>query len=170
MEVAIDPRGGFAVASNGTRIRRVDARCRATTLASGPRADHRARVRRAGERLLLGARRARPRLDRATRRITTLVDSGLNQAHGLVVDGGTLYVCDTFNSRLVAIDLATGVARTHATGFLIPVDVDRGPNGALYVADAGGNRIARVSGGDVTTVARLISPNGVAVGRTGRST
>jgi sugar lactone lactonase YvrE len=76
-------------------------------------------------------------------------------------------VCDTFNNRLVAIDLASGAVRTHASGFQIPVDVERGPDGALYVADAGGNRIARVAGGEVTTVARLIAPNGVAVARNG---
>jgi streptogramin lyase len=167
VEIAIDPRGGFAVASNETRIRRVDARGRLSTLASGLAQitalafDPRGNVYFSE----LGGRVRR--LDRATRRITTLVDSGLNQPHGLVVDGGTLYVCDTFNHRLVAIDIASGEARTHATGFEIPVDVDRGRDGALYVADAGGNRIARVASGEVTTVARLIAPNGIAVARNG---
>ena len=167
VEVAIDPRGGFAVASNETRIRRVDARGRATTLASGLAQITALAFDAQGNVYFseLGGRVRR--LDRATRRITTLVDTGLDRPHGLVVDGGTLYVCDTFNHRLVAVDLANGAARTYATGFEIPVDVDRGPDGALYVADAGGNRIARVVGGEVTTVARLPSPNGVAVGRNG---
>src|SRR4029453_9421419 len=35
VEVASDPRGGFAALNNETRIRRVDARGRVTTLASG---------------------------------------------------------------------------------------------------------------------------------------
>ena len=163
VEVAIDPRGGFAVASNETRIRRVDARGRATTLASGLAQITALAFDAEGNVYFseLGGRVRR--FDRATRRISTLVEAGLNQPHGLVVDGGTVYVCDTFNGRLVAIDLATGEVRTHATGFQIPVDVDRGPDGALYVADAGGNRIARVAGGEVTTVAHLIAPNGVAV-------
>jgi sugar lactone lactonase YvrE len=167
VEVAIDPRGGFAVASNETRIRRVDARGRVSTLASRLAQITALAFDAQGNVYFseLGGRVRR--LDRATRRITTVVDSGLNQPHGLVVDGGTLYVCDTFNSRLVAIDLVSGAVRTHASGFQIPVDVDRGPDGALFVADAGGNRIARVAGGEVTTVARLISPNGIAVARNG---
>ena len=167
VEVAIDPRGGFAVASNETRIRRVDAPGRASTLAAGLAQITALAFDPQGNVYFseLGGRVRR--LDRATRRITTLVDGGLDQPHGLVVGGGTLYVCDTFNNRLVAIDLARGDVRTFATGFQIPVDVDRGPDGALFVADAGGNRIARVADGAVTTVARLIAPNGVAVAPNG---
>jgi streptogramin lyase len=167
VEIAIDPRGGFAVASDERRIRRVDARGRATTLASGLAQITALAFDASGNVYFseLGGRVRR--LDRTTRSITTLVDTGLDRPHGLVVAGGTLYVCDTFNNRLVAIELASRAVRTHATGFQSPVDVERGPDGALYVADYGNNRIAHVSGGAVTTVGRIVGPNGVAVGANG---
>ena len=167
VEVAVDPRGGFAVASNETRIRHVDARGRATTLADGLAqitalafdADGNVYFSELGGRVR--------RLDRATREITTVVNAGLNRPHGLVVVGRTLYVCDTFNGRLVAVQLATGAVRTFATGFRLPVDVALARDGTLYVADDAGNRIARVRDGAVSTVVTMATPNGLAVGARG---
>lgn len=107
------------------------------------------------------------RLDRATGAITTLLGEGLDRPHGLVVADTTLVVCDTFNNRLVAIDLASGASQTYATGFDMPVDVERSRDGTLYVADYGNNRIARVVEGRGVTVATGIGANGVAVGAGG---
>ena len=130
VEVASDPRGGFAALNNETRIRRVDSRGRVTTLASG----------------------------------LALLGEGLDRPHGLVVTGRTLVVCDTFNNRLVGIDLVSGAARTYATGFDTPVDVERSRDGTLYVADYGNNRVARVVDGRGVTVATGVGANGIAVG------
>ena len=104
------------------------------------------------------------RLDRATGAITTLLGAGLDRPHGLVVAGGTLVVCDTFNNRLVGIDLASGASRTYTTGFDTPVDVERSRDGTLYVADYGNNRVARVVDGRAVTVATGVGANGIAVG------
>ena len=57
-----------------------------------------------------------------------------------------------------------GTARTYATGFDTPVDVERAPNGTLYVADYGNNRVARVVDGRGVTVATGVGANGIAVG------
>jgi sugar lactone lactonase YvrE len=73
-------------------------------------------------------------------------------------------VCDTFNHRLVGIELATGASRTYATGFDTPVDVERSRDGTLYVADYGNNRVARVVDGHGVTVASGVGANGIAVG------
>jgi sugar lactone lactonase YvrE len=167
VEVAIDPRGGFAALNNETRIRRVDPRGRVTTLASGL-AQVTALAFDADGNVYFSELAGRVRrLDRATGAITTLVGEGLDRPHGLVVVGGTLVVCDTFNNRLVGIDLAGGASRTYATGFDTPVDVESSRDGTLYVADYGNNRIARVVDSRGVTVATGIGANGVAVGAGG---
>jgi sugar lactone lactonase YvrE len=107
------------------------------------------------------------RLDRATGAITTLLGQGLDRPHGLVVAGRTLVVCDTFNNRLIGIDLASGAARTYATGFDTPVDVERSRDGTLYVADSGNTRVARVVDGRGVSVATGVEANGIAVGPNG---
>jgi streptogramin lyase len=50
----------------------------------------------------------------------------------------------------------------------MPVDVERAPDGTIYIADYGNNRLARLQGDAAVTVARLIGPNGVAVNAAGR--
>ena len=168
VEVDADPRGGFAVLNDETRIRRVDARGRVTTLARGLAQvtaldfDPQGNVYFSE---LVGRVR---RLDRATGVITT-VATGFDRPHGLVFAGSTVYVCDTFADRLAAIDLATGVVTTVARGLDEPVDVDRAPDGTLYVADYSNSRLARIADGAPVTVAQLIGPNGVAVSRDGRT-
>jgi streptogramin lyase len=167
VEVAIDPRGGFAALNDETRIRRVDPRGRVTTLASGLAQVTALAFDAQGNVYfseLVGRVR---RLDRASGVITTLLGEGLNRPHGLVVHGGTLVVCDTFNNRLVGIDLATGAPRTYATGFDTPVDVERSRDGALYVADYGNNRVAHVVDGRAVTVVRGVGANGIAAGAGG---
>ena len=164
VEVASDPRGGFAALNNETRIRRVDSRGRVTTLASGLAQVTALAFDAEGNVYfseLVGRVR---RIDRATGAITTLLDQGLDRPHGLVVHGRTLVVCDTFNNRLVGIELATGESRTYATGFDTPVDVERSRDGTLYVADYGNNRVARVVDGRGVTVATGVGANGIAVG------
>jgi serine/threonine-protein kinase len=167
VEIAIDPRGGFAALNNETRIRRVEPRGRVTTLASGL-AQVTALAFDAQGNLYFSELVGRVRrLDRATGAITTLLDHGLDRPHGLVVAGDTLVVCDTFNNRLVGIDLASGASRTYATGFDTPVDVERSRDGTLFVADYGNNRVARVDGGRGVTVATGVGANGIAVGAGG---
>jgi len=161
VEVGIDPRGGFAVVNDETRIRRVDPRGRVTTLARGLAQITALAFDPDGNIYfseLVGRVR---RLDRATGAITTVAESGLNRPHGLVVAGDRLFVADTFNDRVVSIELATGAVTTAATGFVQPVDVDRGPDGTVYVADFGNNRLARIDAGSPVTVARLIGVNSV---------
>ena len=104
------------------------------------------------------------RLDRATGAITTLLAKGWTGRTGSWSTGRTLVVCDTFNNRLVGIDLASGASRTYATGFDTPVDVERSRDGTLYVADYGNNRVARVVDGRGVTVATGVGANGIAVG------
>ena len=48
-------------------------------------------------------------------------------------------------------------------GSLVPVDAAVAPDGSLYVADFGGNRVARITNGTVTTVATAVGPNSIAV-------
>ena len=167
VEVAVDPRGGFAALNNETRIRRVDPRGRVTTLASGL-AQVTALAFDADGNVYFSELVGRVRrIDRATGAITTLLAEGLDRPHGLVVADGTLVVCDTFNNRLVGIDLASRTARTYATGFDTPVDVERARDGTLYVADYGNNRVARVVDGRGVTVATGVGANGIAVGAGG---
>jgi streptogramin lyase len=161
VEVAPDPRGGFAVVSDETAIRRVDARGRVTTIARNLRRITALAFDPAGNLYFSELPDRVRRLDRATGRITVVAEGGLNWPHGLVVAGDRLYLADTFNHRVVSIELATGEVRTAAAGLNQPVDVDRGPDGAIYVADYGNGRLARIQGGEAATVARLIGPNSV---------
>jgi DNA-binding beta-propeller fold protein YncE len=165
VEVAVDPRGGFGIVSLESRIRLVDARGRITTLARGLAQPTALSFDALGNVYFseLGGRVLR--IDRASRAVTK-VATGFNRPHGQVVVGDTLYVCDTFSNRLVAIDLRTK-ALTATEGFNQPVDVALEPSGSLVVADYGNNRVARVSGGTVTTVAMLLGPQSVAVARSG---
>jgi serine/threonine-protein kinase len=161
VEVAPDPRGGFAVVSNETTIRRVDPRGRVSNLARNLRQITALAFDGAGNVYFSELPDRVRRLDRGTRRITTVAEGGLNWPHGLVVAGDRLYVADTFNHRVVTIQLASGEVRTAVSGLNQPVDVERGPDGSIYVADYGNGRLARLAGGEAVTVARLIGPNSV---------
>jgi sugar lactone lactonase YvrE len=112
-----------------------------------------------------------------TGRITTLPDSRSGSAqeaettfanpYGVAVDaGGTLYVADTYHHRICKISpegpvtVLAGGTQGYADGlgraaqFNSPTGVAVDAEGAVFVADAGNNRIRRISPlGAVTTVA-----------------
>jgi hypothetical protein len=166
VEVAVDPRGGFGIVSAESRILLVNARGRLSVLGRRLAQPTALSFDAAGNVYFseLGGRVMR--IDRASRAVAE-VARGFDRPHGQAVVGGTLYVCDTFANRLVAIDLATREITTVAADFNQPVDVAVEPSGTLVVADYGNNRIARVAGGAVTTVAAMLGPQSVAVGRAG---
>jgi len=134
--------------------------------------------------------------------------AALNGPSGLAVArNGDLYIADTLNNRVRLVEQATGMIRTIAgTGtagdpslvgdggpamaahLLNPVGVALAPNGDVYIADTGHNRIRRIvaATGVITTVAgdglpgvagdggpatlaRLAAPMGVAVVPTGKT-
>jgi GT2 family glycosyltransferase/sugar lactone lactonase YvrE len=134
--------------------------------------------------------------------------AALNGPRGLAVArNGDLYIADTLNHRVRLVEQATGMIRTIAgTGtpgdpsligdggpaiaahLLTPVGVALAPNGDVYIADTGHNRIRRVAAatGIISTVAgdglpgvvgdggpaplaRLAAPMGIAVVPTGKS-
>jgi streptogramin lyase len=68
--------------------------------------------------------------------------------HGVYVAGtGSVFVADTANNRVVLV-YKNGVRRTVGLELNQPADVtsDGDPNGYLYIADAGNNRVVRLSG------------------------
>jgi O-antigen biosynthesis protein len=134
--------------------------------------------------------------------------ASLNHPSGLAVArNGDLYIADTLNNRVRVVEQATGMIRTVAgTGLpgdprqvgdggpataahlLSPVGVALAPNGDVYIADTGHNRIRRVAAatGIITTVAgdglpgvigdggpatmaRLAAPMGLAVVSSGKA-
>jgi sugar lactone lactonase YvrE len=134
--------------------------------------------------------------------------ASLHGPSGLAIGrNGDLYIADTLNNRVRLVEQATGMIRTiagdgapgdpssvgdggpaTAAHLLNPVGVALAPNGDVYVADTGHNRIRRVSAatGIITTVAgdglpgvtgdggpaslaRLAAPMGLAVVPTGKS-
>jgi sugar lactone lactonase YvrE len=101
---------------------------------------------------------------------------------GVAVDSaGNLYIADFSNSRIRKV--SNGVITTVAGNGTGGYSGDNGPAtgaqlynpkgvavdsaGNLYIADAGNNRIRRVSNGVITTTALLYSPQGVAVDSAG---
>ncbi|MDZ4804726.1 MAG: hypothetical protein SGI90_07705 [Candidatus Eisenbacteria bacterium] len=156
LEASFDEPCGVAVATGGSpiyvadtsnhRIRRIDANGRVTTIAGTGLAGH------AGD----GGPAAAARLRHPYR-------LRLNQATG------DLYICDTGNHAVRRIDAAgiihavagTGQPGSEgdggpgaAAGLSDPYDAIPGPDGAIYIADSGNNRIRRVaSDGVITTVA-----------------
>jgi O-antigen biosynthesis protein len=134
--------------------------------------------------------------------------ASLNRPSGLAIArNGDLYIADTLNNRVRVVEQATGMIRTVAgTGLpgdpgqvgdggpataahlLNPVGVALAPNGDVYIADTGHNRIRLVTAatGIITTVAgdglpgvigdggpaalsRLAAPMGLAVVPTGKT-
>jgi sugar lactone lactonase YvrE len=76
-------------------------------------------------------------------------------------------VCDVGNHRIRRVDRATGELTTVADGLVTPVDLTLAPDGTLYAADFGANRIVRIVGGTVTQVVSGTGPNSVAVDASG---
>lgn len=166
VEVATDPRGGIGVvteerfvrhiAANGT-VRVVAELEQPTALAYAPDGT-----------LYVSELPGRVRRVDVSGAVTTIVASELDRPHGLVVVGGTLYVCDTFDNELIAVDLSTGVVRTVSAELNTPVDVALARDGSLYVADYGNGRLARVTpAGTTSTLVPLLGVQGVAVGPDG---
>ncbi|MEI6785236.1 MAG: hypothetical protein WCQ21_30420, partial [Verrucomicrobiota bacterium] len=106
--------------------------------------------------------------------VTTVINSGLHEPYGVVVDGlGNTYVSDSANNRIVRVDASTQAASTWAgiageagsndgppdlAHFNSPqglLTVSIGGVSGLLVADSGNNliRFVRFSDGVVTTLA-----------------
>jgi sugar lactone lactonase YvrE len=73
--------------------------------------------------------------------------TGLKNPEAVTVSGNTVYVADTNNARLVELDAQTGAQiRTVANSvFGHPDGIAVAPNGNIWVADAGKNRLTEVS-------------------------
>jgi trimeric autotransporter adhesin len=94
------------------------------------------------------------------------ISASLSEAYGVTVDSvGNLYIADTFNQRVRKVNssgIITTVAKGGQTGdgepanssFLFqPWGVAVDSSGNLFIADSGNNRVRKVSGGIITTVA-----------------
>jgi uncharacterized protein (TIGR03437 family) len=96
--------------------------------------------------------------------------ASLNQPGGLALDSsGSLYIADTGNNRIRRVTPAGVISTFAGTGaegadgdggaaaqaqFATPVGLAFGPDGSLFVADAGNNRVRRITpAGVVSTVA-----------------
>jgi len=91
----------------------------------------------------------------------------LNFPHGVAVAGGKVYIADTLNCRIRVVSgpLITTVAGSGscasggdggpplAAGLTFPEAVAVGADGTIYIADTGGCRLRRVSGGTISLVA-----------------
>lgn len=90
-------------------------------------------------------------------------------------DGTTLYIADTGNNRIRAVDLDTMTIRTvagdggskvgtdgDALSFSLrsPRDVAVGPDGALYIADSNDHCIRKLVDGNLTTIAGVCGEEG----------
>lgn len=85
---------------------------------------------------------------------TEVTDLGLKFDHptGLAVDDeGNLYVSETFQGKVLKIT-TTGKTSTAASNLSEPMGLCWA-GGALYIAECGGNRVLKVAGKKVTTVA-----------------
>lgn len=93
-----------------------------------------------------------------------------NGPTGIAIDGqGTIIMADARNSAIRAVDRDGSVSTLAGTGqegvadgpaaeatFRVPVDVDVGPDGSIYVADSGADMIRRITpDGRVETVAGI---------------
>ena len=165
VEVAVDPRGGFAIVHGERWVRHVDPAGDISTVAEFQQPTALAYDSTGNlfvSELLGGVKRR----DAATGAITTY--TGFNQPHGLAVaPDGTVYVADTFNNRVQRISPSGGVT-TLADGISQPNDVALGPDGSIYSTEWGNNRILRITpAGAVTRIADSPQPNSVAVGADG---
>jgi DNA-binding beta-propeller fold protein YncE len=101
--------------------------------------------------------------------LTTLVASGLNQPHGVAVDGsGDVYITDTYNQAIKEWTAANDTVTTPvSSGLLEPFGVAVDGAGNLYIADTWSNAI-KVWTAASNTVSTLVAsglnhPGGVAM-------
>lgn len=71
------------------------------------------------------------------------IASQLAGPYGVRVVSDGFLIADAVNGRIRHVG-RDGIIRTVAGGFQHPVDVVRGPDGLLYVAEGGGNRVRRI--------------------------
>jgi DNA-binding beta-propeller fold protein YncE len=108
------------------------------------------------------------RVDLRSGAVRALV-SGLADPRGLAMRGGRLYVSDRCRRSLLAVDPATGAARTVARRRLLtrPLGIARHPSGEIYVADYDSASIVAVSPSGMQRLVarggRLDTPMGVAI-------
>ena len=142
VEIAVDPRGGFAIVHGERWVRHVDPAGDISTVAEFQQPTALAYDSTGNlfvSELLGGVKRR----DAATGAITTY--TGFNQPHGLAVaPDGTVYVADTFNNRVQRISPSGGVT-TLADGISQPNDVALGPDGNIYSTEWGNSRILRIT-------------------------
>ncbi len=112
------------------------------------------------------------------------LEACFNVPTGIAVDSaGSVYVSDTFNQSIRAIDPGSKAVTTYAGSwqkgfvdaadprsarFSYPRGIAFGPDGALYVADSGNGAIRRIGSSGVKAIATGLSyPTGVAVAADG---
>lgn len=85
----------------------------------------------------------RERLDPAS---VEVVASGLEAPHGVAVSGDMVYVAETGNHRVLAVDANTGEPRTSPFDSIVlaePFDLATGTDGAIVVLDSGAAQLLR---------------------------
>jgi DNA-binding beta-propeller fold protein YncE len=108
------------------------------------------------------------------------VDAYLDFPEDLVFDSsGTMYIADTYNNVIRAIDTSGVISTFAGTGsygntdgattqaeFALPKGIALGASGEIYVSDGSNHTIRKIAGGVVTTVVaadQLTAPIGIAV-------
>lgn len=104
--------------------------------------------------------------------MNTLVSSGLNQPHGVAVDGiGNLFIADSGNNTIKKWTYTNHTVTTLvSSGLSNPYSEAVNAAGNVYIADRGNNAIKEwvAANSNVTTLmSSLYSPSGVAVDATG---
>ena len=97
----------------------------------------------------------------------SVLASGRDGVHGLLLDGGRLLAAESFAGNVLSIDLASGVASVLATGLGNPSFLAPAPGG-MYVSEFGAGRISLLEdGGDMRAVASLPQVGPLALGPDG---
>lgn len=144
--IRVRPGGSIVYAERGgsNRIREISADGRIRTLAGNGRAEY------SGD----GGR---------------AIDAALKGPLGICLDSaGNVYIADTENQRVRKVGLDGTIQLVAGSGWKgfagdggpaerasldTPTGVEAGPDGSLYIADAGNHRVRRVLNGTITTVA-----------------